>query len=100
MAAGFDKVSELAAKLRITPAAASKMVDSMVETELVRRIRTPEDRRILILKLTDKGQEILDQNKKILKENMLEGFGTLTQEEVDRLIEILTKVITHYESLK
>jgi DNA-binding MarR family transcriptional regulator len=95
--AGFNKVGALAEKLRITPAAVSKMVDSLVEAELLVRIRSEEDRRVLTLKATDQGRQIFDQNKKMMKEIMLDGFGALNPEEVETFIVLLTKVITRYD---
>ncbi len=95
--AGCNKVCDLSEKLRITPAAASKTVDCMVEADLISRFRSEDDKRVSILRLTGRGKEALHKNILILKEIMDESFGVLSQEEIDELIRIFTKVISQYD---
>ncbi|MCX7027651.1 MAG: MarR family transcriptional regulator [Spirochaetes bacterium] len=54
-------VTDLGEELHISSAAASQMLDKLVQQGIVSRSENPEDRRSKCLSLTDKGQEILQQ---------------------------------------
>lgn len=55
------KVSELSAQLQITPAAVTHMINSLEEEGFVERQADPSDRRIVLVKVTVKGQQLVDQ---------------------------------------
>ena len=57
-ACGMSKVSE---QFEITPAAASQLVDKLVQSGWVLREEDPQDRRAKSLKLTAKGMELIQQ---------------------------------------
>jgi len=50
---------QLAAALDVTPACVTGIIERLVEQELVSRTENPEDRRMLLLRVTDKGQKLL-----------------------------------------
>jgi DNA-binding MarR family transcriptional regulator len=52
-------VSEIAAQMSVSNAAASQLVDKLVHNGLVERTEDPDDRRVKRLSLTDKGHELL-----------------------------------------
>jgi len=51
--------SELAATLGVSKQAAAKLVDGMVEADLVSRVAAPEDGRAKLLRLTRRGRRLL-----------------------------------------
>ena len=57
-ACGMSEVSE---RFEITPAAASQLVDKLVQSGLIQRVEDPNDRRAKLLSLTDKGRELIQQ---------------------------------------
>lgn len=95
--AGVNKVSHLAEKMRITPAAASKMADSLVEADLLNRVRSEDDKRIFTLMLTPAGKNLLRLNITILQDIMDKSFGILSQEEINELLHIFTKMLAQYD---
>jgi len=54
-------MSEVSERFDITPAAASQLVDKLVQGGLVQRVEDPNDRRAKLLNLTDKGRELIQQ---------------------------------------
>ncbi len=50
-------ISDISSRMEITSAAASQLVDKLVQSELVARTEDPQDRRAKQLKLTPKGQD-------------------------------------------
>jgi len=59
---GVCGMSEVSERFEITPAAASQLVDKLVQSGLIRREEDPRDRRAKCLNLTDKGKELLQRN--------------------------------------
>jgi DNA-binding MarR family transcriptional regulator len=52
-------VSDIGAQLGVTSAAASQMIDRMAQMGLLERTEDPNDRRVKLLTLTDKGRSLL-----------------------------------------
>ncbi len=52
----YGSVNDLAEHLGVTKAAVSQLLDSLLEAELVVRSENPEDRRMKLIALTDKGR--------------------------------------------
>jgi len=57
---GSCGVTEIGEHLGVTSAAASQMLDRLVEQGLVVRTEDHEDRRVKRIELTDKGQQVLE----------------------------------------
>ncbi|QDX94044.1 MarR family transcriptional regulator [Brevibacillus laterosporus] len=51
------RITEISERFLITAGAATSMCDKLEEQELVCRIRTKEDRRVVLVVLTEKGEE-------------------------------------------
>lgn len=90
---GYQTVSDLAAKLAISPPGVSKLVDQLFSMDLVTRNRSVDDRRIVKLELTTKGKELLEKNEKIKLDVSKEYLGQLSEEELSTLIDILNKIV-------
>jgi DNA-binding MarR family transcriptional regulator len=58
---GICGVTELGDHLGITSAAASQMLDRLVQQELILRTEDPQDRRVKQIVLTDKGNQVLEE---------------------------------------
>ena len=55
-----DNVSDLAIRQKISAPTVSRQINSMVEKGLILRKPKKSDRRVVVLRLTAKGKEILD----------------------------------------
>ena len=58
---GVCGMSEVSERFEITPAAASQLVDKLVQSGLIQRDEDPNDRRAKSLKLTDKGKGLIQE---------------------------------------
>jgi DNA-binding MarR family transcriptional regulator len=56
---GSTNFTKLAQALRVTPSNVTGIVDRLVEQGLVSRRENPENRRMLVLQLTDRGETLL-----------------------------------------
>ncbi|MFX1323738.1 MAG: MarR family winged helix-turn-helix transcriptional regulator [Promethearchaeota archaeon] len=87
---------ELASACCCSPSTITGIVDTMEKNELVYRESNPDDRRSLLVKLTNKGREIETTTPpiKIVLTNCCEGF---TSEEVEKLTQLLYKLSDSFE---
>ena len=58
---GNGGVSDISDRFDITTAAASQLVDKLVQSGLIQREEDPTDRRAKLLNLSDKGRELIHQ---------------------------------------
>ncbi len=58
---GDCAVGDISERFDITNAAASQLVDKLVQSGLIQREEDPKDRRAKLLNLTDKGKELIQQ---------------------------------------
>ena len=85
----LKRISE---ELMVTGANITCVVDNLEKEDLVRRVPSKEDRRIINAELTDKGREKMEQIFPQYVTNMMEVASVLPEEEQRELIRILSKL--------
>lgn len=86
---GVCGMSEVSERFEITPAAASQLVDKLVQSGFIRREEDPQDRRAKSLKLTDKGKQLIQEGIE-QRYRWVESLAqTLTAEERTKVSEAL-----------
>ena len=89
--------SELAEIERVSAPSMKRTTACLVDEGLVARTDDPQDRRQVILSLTDAGRGALDRVRRHRDEWMLERFACLSDDEIellDRASAVLAKVAT------
>lgn len=92
--------SELAQKVGVTQATISGLINSLEKAELVARETHIKDGRAFVIKLTDKGQDLL---KKIAPEwypKIMNFWGQFTAEEKTKLNALLERMSQNIHLLK
>ena len=85
------KVSDLSNHMQITPAAATHIIDILVEKDFVERKSDLNDRRIVLISLTESGQETLKNiDNKIMKKfsGLVDFLGENDSKELIRLLSL------------
>ena len=92
-------ISQVAAFLGVSTAAASKAVDRLVRRRLLTRSEAADDRRAVELALTAQGSGMLEQHEKLALQALEEIFGGYSQEDLRGAAELLDRlsvnVLTH-----
>ena len=68
-------MNRIADLLDVSMSAATGIIDRLEERRLVERVRVPDDRRVVLVQLTDHGRQVL-QDVEVLKEALLEKILT------------------------
>jgi DNA-binding MarR family transcriptional regulator len=82
----------LACALGVTPPSVTGIIDKLVEQGLVSREENPENRRMLILKTTPKGKELISSLKEFRDNNISAMLDRLSMEELRTLLQIVKKL--------
>lgn len=85
-ACGMSGISE---RFEITPAAASQMVDKLVQSGYIVREEDPTDRRAKTLNLTPKGRQLIDAGNEERYRWVEDLAGKLNADERARIVEAL-----------
>lgn len=83
---------EIAEKLDIRPQSLSELLVKMESDGLISRRQDKDDKRVIVVALTEKGEEQLVVLRQANREHAEKLFSPLTEEEKDALIAILKKL--------
>lgn len=97
--AGSCGVTEIGDYLGVTSAAASQMLDRLVEQGLVARTEDPEDRRVKRIELTAEGERALEAGIRARETWMSELAGTLAEDEKRTITSALQLMIAKVKQL-
>ncbi len=88
-AKGKTNFKKLAEALGVTPPNVTGIIDRLVEQGLVTRTENPEDRRIMLLQVTGKGQELLNNLRERRNTQMSQILNNLNAEELGNQVKSL-----------
>ncbi|MGP8080670.1 MAG: MarR family transcriptional regulator [Dehalococcoidales bacterium] len=102
---GSTTTGKLATALGVTPTNVTGIIDRLLEKNLITRTGDPDDRRVLLLRTTTQGDEMVTELRQKRRERMTELFSRLTDEEaaiVARALKYMVKAIDsqHEEPIK
>jgi len=89
---GQPHMREVAAYFRITPPAATLLIDVLVRDKLLSRRFDPKDRRAIRVALTPAGARYLTKGVNAHLKRLTKLFSILTAEERSQMITILRKI--------
>ena len=94
----FDNASQLAREMYIDAAAMTRMVDRLEKRDLIRRLQSPDDRRVSRLQLTTAGTHLAEQLPTIFVATRERNFVGLSVEETGFLKSLLRRILANGES--
>ncbi len=90
---------ELANDLELSSGAMTSRLDRLEEAGLVRRLPDPDDRRGVVVELTDKGREIWDASANVQGRREAFFASTLSKDEQVLLNDLLRKLLLGFDAL-
>lgn len=89
-------MSEIAQKLKITSGTLTTCVNKLIKKGYVERKRIEEDRRVVLIKLTEKGKTAYNYHKKFHDELVNNTVESLEEDEKEILISSLDRIKTFF----
>ena len=93
-------VSDISDRFDITNAAASQLVDKLVQSKLIQREEDPQDRRAKLLNLTEKARELIQRNMEDRYRWVGQLAEKLTPEERTKIVEALNLMTNAAQELE
>lgn len=94
-------MNELADRILYSKSGFTRVVDRMEEAELVRRARPENDRRTILIVLTDEGTEVLERARRHHRDGIQRHFAQhLTNTDIEALTHALEKISAHARPLR
>ncbi len=87
-------MGELSGELGIPLSSATRIVDGLVDANMLERINDPHDRRVVRIQMSEYGQQFSQTAMNYIKQRitgLLENFSTVEQEQLLQLIKKLFK---------
>jgi MarR family transcriptional regulator, organic hydroperoxide resistance regulator len=75
------------------------IADKLINDGFVERGFDPSDRRVIILALTKKGEEYINENIKRIKGEMMERLDSFKDEDIERLNELILEMKAIFDRL-
>ena len=95
---GTTNLSKLAAVLRVTPTNVTGIVDRLVKKGLVTRTESDQDRRILLLRATDDGEELVAKLRERRRGHMSEVLARMSVDELATLAQGFASLVKAVEA--
>lgn len=89
-----ERMSTLAKRLRLTVGTLTLTIDRLVEKDLVSRQKIERDRRVVEVRLTEKGQEVFEEIKRLRKSIAEQILTNLDEAEREELKTLLFKMVS------
>jgi DNA-binding MarR family transcriptional regulator len=83
---------ELAFLGDISPATAAEMLDGLAAAGLVDRVRSEEDKRIVLNSLTGRGRELIEQRRRLYEPRWRAALADFSQEELHSAARVLDAI--------
>lgn len=96
---GPTSISKMAKDLCISRPNMTPVIDKLVEDGLVYRDYNPNDRRVILIKHTDKGLKFLKAGRECIKDVIFEKISLLNEDDINTLsssINNLTSIIKKF----
>lgn len=89
---GDSRMTDLARFMKVSTAAMTGVVDRLVRDAYILRVFDPQDRRIIKVKLTHKGAELIRKINQQRRRMAINIFGRISDSERDDYLRILTRI--------
>jgi DNA-binding MarR family transcriptional regulator len=91
--------SEVAQLAALSPAAATELLDQLVQQGLVRRARSERDRRVVLVSLTDRGEALVEERRAIFEPRWRDAFSEFSEAELRTAIAVLERMAELFDEL-
>lgn len=96
---GASKVGTLARALRVTLPTMTGILDRLVEQEFIRRDEDPGDRRLVMSRLTRRGQELVDQLHAAGRSRLVRVFAAMKPDDLEEHVATLEQLLAAAETV-
>ena len=90
---------DLAEAAALSPATVTQMLEGLEGHGLVTRLRSAEDRRVVLTALTERGREVVEQHRARVEPRWRAAMSEFTPRELATAAAVLTRLAQHFDEL-
>ena len=91
------KVSDLSAQLQITPPAVTHIINSLEDGGYVERLADATDRRLVLVKLTERGKHVIAAVREKFLETLKDLLGVLGERDSQEFLRLLAAAVAYFK---
>jgi len=91
-------IGEISNFLQITPAGVTHLINPLEEKGLIERLKDPNDRRVVLIGITEKGIGIAEDLMAEIQEKLVGLIDFLGEDDSRKLIDLMNRVIDYASS--
>lgn len=94
------RISELSSKMDVTPPAVTHMINSLEEIGLVERLADPNDRRVVLIRLTVKGEKAVVEIHAGFMDKLMGLVEFLGEKDSKEFIRLLSLTLAYHKEMR
>ncbi|MBU0478979.1 MarR family transcriptional regulator [bacterium] len=91
---GSISLSQLSKKVSLSPSMITGVIDQLENGDLVKRVRNSTDRRVILIKLTEKGKDTLKNAPLSIQKKLVNALSAIKKEEKIEINKSLLKLLS------
>jgi len=95
---GMAHPGDICAGVAQSPANMTRITDNLVARDLITRVPSESDRRRMVLRITPRGERLLEECLPLTSDLVRRAFSSLSEEDIREVIERLKKVAASLEA--
>ena len=90
---------ELADAAALSPATVTQMLEGLEAHGLVRRLRSTEDKRVVLTTLTDEGRQVVEKHRAMVEPRWRASLAEFSPRELATAAAVLRRLAQHFDEL-
>jgi DNA-binding MarR family transcriptional regulator len=90
---------DLAEAATLSPATVTQMLEGLEAHGLVKRLRSAEDKRVVLTALSDRGREVVEKHRAQVEPRWRASLAEFTPEQLATAAAVLTRLARHFDEL-
>lgn len=90
---------DLADAAALSPATVTQMLEGLETHGLVKRLRSVEDKRVVLTALTDRGREVVEKHRGQVEPRWRNSLSDFTPDQLATAAAVLTRLARHFDEL-
>jgi len=90
---------ELAYQADVTSATAAQMLDHLEAAGMVQRVRSPEDKRVVLTSLTGRGRQVIEERRARQEPRWRAALSEFSDDELSTAASVLNRIATLFDEV-
>jgi DNA-binding MarR family transcriptional regulator len=95
---GACPISAISKALQLSPSMLTNIIDQLEYRHYIQRVRSEQDRRVILIELTDTGREVLSNLPESLNKQLLRGLDGIDEVEKEKILSGLNQILTFIQA--